>query len=239
MTQLKRLDRSGHALISEAFLRGDEELTEDDLNPYIEPVNAMGELEELRAVLDVVMDSYEEHDDMIDSAAGPNVHQLIDITRRQAGDPGIWHWLCVIQFPDFVHYRWSFTTETAMREKFLKAGTDIYSNALHRLWWMSELTYKVDGNGERDYSLTEDVLANQTLANKIFDRWFARHRPAAIICAEVLLDASVKSEVIEETTLRFREALTKYQLEGMTEDEIEELLRKILADVRATSAWRD
>ena len=236
MTQLKRLDRSGHALISEAFLRGDEELTEDDLGPYIEPVNATGDLKQLRSVLNVVMDSFDEHDPIIDSAAGPNVHQLIDISRRQAGDPGIWHWLCVIKFPDFVRYRWPFTTENAMREKFLKAGADIYSNALHRLWWISELTYKEDKDGERDYSLTEDVLANQTLANKIFDRWFARHRPAAVICAEVLLNAGVNSDVIEETTLRFREALTKYQLEGMTEDEIEELLREILVDVRATPA---
>jgi hypothetical protein len=231
MTQLKRLAQSGHVLISDEFLRGNEELTVDDLAPYIEPVNATGELKELRRVLDVVMDSFDEHDPMIDSAAGPNVHQLIDITRRQAGDPGVWHYLTVLEFPDFVRYRWPYSTETAMREKFLKAGTDIYSNALHRLWWISELTYKVDEDGERDYSLTEDVLSNQTLANKIFDRWFARHRPAAVACAEILLDAEANSAVVEETTLRFREALSKVQLEGMSDEQIRTLLRDILEDV--------
>lgn len=231
MTQLKRLDQSGHVHISEEFLRGDEDLTVDDLSPYIEPVNATGDLDELRRVLDVVMDSFDEHDPMIDSAAGPNVHQFIDITRRQAGDPGVWHYLTVVEFPEFVRYRWPYTTETAMREKFLKAGTDIYSNALHRLWWISELTYEIDGDGERDYSLTEDVLANQTLANKIFDRWFARHKPAAVACAEVLLEAEANSTVIEQTTLRFRETLSKVQLEGMSENEIRTLIEDILSDV--------
>lgn len=233
MTQLKRLDQSGHVHISEEFLRGDETLTVDELAPYIEPVNATANLDELRKVFDVVMDDYDEHDAMIDSAAGPNVHQFIDISRRQAGDPGIWHYLTVVEFPDFVRYRWPYTTENAMREKFLKAGTDIYSNALHRLWWISELTYSVDENGDRDYSLTESVLKNQTLANKIFDRWFARHKPAAVGCAEVLLDADAGSTVIEQTTLRFRETLSKVQLEGMSEREIRSLIKEILADVQA------
>lgn len=231
MTQLKRLDRSGHVHISEEFLRGNEELTVDELAPYIEPVDATADLAELREVLNVVMDSFDEHDPMIDSAAGPNVHQLIDISRRQAGDAGIWHYLTVVEFPDFVRYRWPYSTEAAMREKFLKAGTDIYSNALHRLWWISELTYQTE-DGERDYTLTEDVLANQTLANKIFDRWFARHKPAAIACAEVLLEADADSSVIEETTLRFRETLSKVQLEGMPESEICTLIEEILSDVK-------
>jgi len=230
MTQLKRLDQSGHVHISEEFLRGDEELTVDELAPYIEPVDATADLEELREVINVVMDSYDEHDPMIDSAAGPNVHQLIDISRRQAGDAGIWHYLTVVKFPDFVRYRWPYSTEAAMREKFLKAGTDIYSNALHRLWWISELTYQTD-DGERDYTLTEDVLANQTLANKIFDRWFARHKPAAVVCAEILLEADADSTIIEETTLRFRETLSKVQLEGMPESEIRTLIEEILSDV--------
>jgi len=230
MTQLKRLAQSGHVLISDPFLQGEDELTVEELSPYIEPVNATGEIEELRNVLDVVMDRYDRHDPMIDSTAGPNVHQLIDISRRQAGDPGLWHYLTVVKFPDFVRYRWPYQTEAAMREKFLKAGSDIYSNALHRLWWISELTY--DGDGEdRDYSLTEEVLSNQTLANKIFDRWFARHKPAAVACAEILLDADANSAVIEETTLRFREALTKVQLEGMSEEQIRTMIAEILADV--------
>jgi hypothetical protein len=233
MTQLKRLNQSGHVHISEEFLRGDEDLTVDDLSPYIEPVNATGDLDELQEVLIVVMDSYDKYDPMIDSAAGPNVHQLIDITRRQAGDPGIWHYLTVVEFPEFVRYRWGPPEKRNMRNKFLKAGTDIYSNALHRLWWISELTYGIGGDGERVYSLTEDVLANQTLANKIFDRWFARHKPAAVACAEVLLEAEADSTVIEQTTLRFRETLSKVQLEGMSEDAIGNLIETILLEVEA------
>jgi len=60
-----------------------------------------------------------------------------------------------------------------MREKFLGAGSDLYSNAIHRLWWIAELTALDD-----DYSTTDAVFANQTMVNKVFDRWFARYQPA-------------------------------------------------------------
>ena len=80
-----------------------------------------------------------------------------------------------------------------MREKFLGAGTDLCSNALHRLWWIAELTS--DGD---DYELSEDVFIDQTMVNKVFDRWFARYKPAAItVCRELTEE---KPWVVEETT---------------------------------------
>jgi hypothetical protein len=115
-----------------------------------------------------------------------------------------------------------------MREKFLGAGSDLYSNAIHRLWWIAELT--VD---EGDYSLTEQVFANQTMVNKVFDRWFARYRPAVVaICSEL---ADEPSWVIDDVTRRFNHALTNVQLEGLTEADARDLVVRIVDDVKAAS----
>jgi hypothetical protein len=115
-----------------------------------------------------------------------------------------------------------------MREKFLGAGSDLYSNAIHRLWWIAELT--VD---EGDYSLTEQVFANQTMVNKVFDRWFARYRPAVVaICSELAYEPSW---VIDDVTRRFNHALTNVQLEGLTEADARDLVVRIVDDVKAAS----
>ncbi|GAB3310903.1 hypothetical protein GCM10027355_01040 [Haloplanus salinarum] len=117
-----------------------------------------------------------------------------------------------------------------MTEKFLAGGQDIYSNALHRLWWIAELTYTEDKAGPDRYDLTEQVLRNQTLANRIFDRDFARYKPAARACVEALVDEP--TDVADETTLRFSHALTNLQLEGLTDERLHEILVRIKAEVK-------
>ncbi|CQR49642.1 hypothetical protein BN996_01109 [Haloferax massiliensis] len=112
-----------------------------------------------------------------------------------------------------------------MREKFLGAGSDLYSNAIHRLWWIAELTSR--GN---DYSTTDAVFANQTMVNKVFDRWFARYQPAVRAMCDELADEP--SRVIDETTRRFNHALTNVQLEGLSETEAREMIRQIVTESR-------
>ncbi|WP_394348755.1 DUF6339 family protein [Haloterrigena sp. H1] len=109
----------------------------------------------------------------------------------------MWHWLAIVRYPDLVRHRWEYRSEEAMREKFLGAGSDLYSNALHRLWWIAELTARDD-----EYEITDAVFANQTMVNKVFDRWFARYRPAVIAMCDELADE--RSQVIEEVTRRFQ-----------------------------------
>ena len=149
------------------------------------------------------------------------VHGSLDISRRVADDPGAWHYLAVVEFPGFVWYRWQYNSEEAMREKFLGAGTDLYSNALHRLWWIAELT-----SDAGDYSLTESVFSSQTMVNKVFDRWFVRYRPATVALCDELADAP--SWVIDEVTHDFDHKLSTVQLEGLSEKEA----RRLVAGLR-------
>lgn len=225
-TTLYRLTEDGQRLVGEPFLRGEGSITGDTLHDHIEtlPGTPTGYLETLDSRVETVVGDHPQYDTSMDGELAADVHRCLDVSRRVAGDPGLWHWLAVVRYPDFVRHRWEYRSEEAMREKFLGAGTDLYSNAIHRLWWIAELT-QVDG----DYTLTDQVFANQTMVNKVFDRWFSRYRPAVIaVCGEL---ADEPSSVIDEATRRFNHALTNVQLEGLTEDDARELIRQIVADI--------
>jgi hypothetical protein len=224
--ELRRLTEDGRRLVGKAFLRGQGSLSESELSDHVEPLPGghTADLSDLDTVVDRVVDDHTRYDTSMDKELAEDVHRTLDITRRAAGDPGLWHWLAVVRYPHFVRHRWEYHSEAAMREKFLGAGSDLYSNAIHRLWWIAELTHEDD-----DYELTETVFSNQTMVNKVFDRWFARYRPAVIALCDELADEP--SWVIEETTNRFNHALTNVQLEGLDEDEARMMVRRIISEV--------
>lgn len=224
---LYRLAEDGRRLVGEKFLKGETEIPDDELKEHIEPMpdGVTGNLQALDARVETVVSKHSETATAMDGALAEDVHRCLDITRRTAGDPGLWHWIAVDRYPDFVRHRWKYRSEAAMREKFLGAGSDLYSNAIHRLWWIAELT-EDDGN----YTLTENVFANQTIVNRVFDRWFARYQPAVVAMCDQLVDEN--SATIDETTRRFNHALTNVQLEGLSEEDARKLVVRIIADVK-------
>jgi hypothetical protein len=221
--ELKRLTEDGRRLVGKQFLTGETTLEPEEMDTYVEPISGdySVELASLDHEIDSVVDEYEKFDTKIDLALAEQVHRTLDISRRIAGDPGLWHWLTVVRYPEFVRHRWEFRSEEAMREKFLGAGSDLYSNALHRLWWIAELT-----SSEGDYDTTEKVFSNQTMVNKVFDRWFARYPPATVAICDELADEP--SRVIDETTRRFNHRLTTIQLESLSEDEARDIISDII-----------
>lgn len=237
MTQLRRLTDDGRRLLDDDFFRGTgDAVAPEEIGRYSEPIDATADVDRLARKLETLRAEYPKHNSAIDPEAAVAVHKCVDVSRRIAGIPGMWHYLAAVEFPEFVRHRWEYTTESAMREKFLGAGKDIYSNALHRLWWVAELTYDEDAaaddaDDEAVYERTRKALRNQTFANKVFDRWFARYRPAAVACSEELSGAS--SSVIEETTLRMNHVLTKLQLEGLSERRLRGIVRRIREDVES------
>ena len=226
-TELQRLTEDGRRLVGQSFMKGEATLTEEQLDEHVEPMpgDPTADLDRIDSAAEDVLQEYPEYATDIDGALAEEIHRALDITRRTAGDPGLWHWLAVVQYPDLVRYRWEYRSEEAMREKFLGAGSDLYSNAIHRLWWIAELTSRGD-----DYSTTNAVFANQTMVNKVFDRWFARYQPAVRAMCDELADEP--SRVIDETTRRFNHALTNVQLEALSEDEAREMIRQIVVESR-------
>jgi len=223
---LQRLTEDGRRLVGDSFLKGETTIERESIDEYVEPIpgSPVADLSTLDVAVETVVSNFSRTDTAMDGALAADVHQCLDITRRTAGDPGLWHWIAVVRYPEFVRHRWEYRSEEAMREKFLGAGSDLYSNALHRLWWIAELTSDAE-----DYTLTESVFANQTIVNKVFDRWFARYEPAVVAICDELTDE--RSAVIDEVTRRFNHALTNIQLESLTEDEARELVVRIRSDV--------
>lgn len=225
-TDLYRLVPDGRRLIGDAFLRGETELDDETVEPFLEPLSHDGDVDlaTLSSEVRRVVREYDAYEPAVDGELAPTVHRTLDVSRRVAAEPGLWHWLAVVRFPEFVRHRWQYSSEAAMREKFFGAGSDLYSNALHRLWWIAELTH--DGD---DYSRTLGVFENQTVVNKVFDRWFARYEPGVQVLCEEL--EGHPSSTVEEVTNRFNHALTNVQLEGMDREDVRRVVRESIAEV--------
>lgn len=225
MTELRELTKPGRNEVKRVLEEGNRvtEIDEATLRDYSSPIRgATADLEGLRRELDaIVEDDDEEHkqyEHTIDAAAAESVREYIDIPRRVAAKDGLWHWLAVAKYHKFVYHRWRESGN--IEEKFLAAGTDIYSNALHRLWWGAELTREGD-----DYTLTRAMFRQGELANDVLDRWFARYQPASRTVVDFL--AGEDSDTVSDLTRDFRNELSSYTLELMQEEEVEALLTRL------------
>jgi hypothetical protein len=110
---------------------------------------------------------------------------LKDLSRAEAADMRVWHWLCAVAFPDAVWKRWrtagppnSSELETILTDslarRFLGSPSlvGVSRNTFARLWWTAE---HLDG----DYDLARRALARQDMFQAIFERLFGLYPPAA------------------------------------------------------------
>jgi len=225
MTELQELTDT--SLVSDEFLRGEEELTREDLEPYLQRTHIEVDLDPIREKFrnDVYdSDEYGKGDSGIDGEVAETVRRTLDISRREASIDGVWYYLTVLEFPEFVRYRWQ---GDDLRGKSLDGGEDIYSNALHRLWWIAEITR--DGD---DYTQTEEMFEMQELANDVADRWFARYEPMTWACVDELNSSVVdefepqSSKLVSRATTRLNEKLNVVLAEGLSYEEAVELVEE-------------
>jgi hypothetical protein len=251
MATIYELTEEGNELVNEAFVRGERDLTDEEIENArqdadfdLEPDDV--DVEALRRKFeaemgdegvdfgDVTIDGskYSRGDAKIDAALASEVRKHLGFTREQASHDGVWRYLAVVEFPDFVRCRWPYSDDSSertfnsAREKFLRPASDLYGNALVRLWWMAELTR--DGD---NYSLTRVALEHQELANDVFDRGYARYPPAVRATVDELRDAS--SSVVSDTTTKLNHALSTIRLESLSESELREMVRDIRTKVEA------
>jgi hypothetical protein len=223
MSNLQRLSQGVKKLLTEEFLNGNkEELEYEEYESYLEGIDNELELEEFDRAIDSVMSETEKHKSEIDPLAAPEIHRTLPLTRREAADGGVWHYLTMVHRPDFVRHRWEYNSRSYMEKRFFGCG-EWDTNTLYRLWWAAELTEK---NG--DYGVTEDIFTRQRLVRAIFDRDLCMYRPAVLACVDALRESS--GEVIEETVKRLNRRLTTVQLESASEQDI----RDMVLDIRDT-----
>lgn len=219
--ELRALTETGRHEVQKLFDR-DERVTtleEATIREHSTPLGTSADVGSLEDALEEIVtdDDVDRYSTTIDARAAEPIREHLDLTRQRATRPGLWHWLAVTQFPEFVYHRWEKFAD--IEEKFLSAGRDVYSNAIHRLWWGAELTRDDD-----DYSRTRDMFSNGRLANDVLDAQFARYSSAAKVVVDELADAT--SDVVQKTTRDVRTELSVYTLELMTDDEIRTLVRR-------------
>ena len=227
--QLQRLTEEGYNIVLSKVQNGKlDEIPPEGIRRHTREVGGTLDDDLLRRRVDAVLAhvdfSTRSGGTIADSALAPTVRMAVNLTPRQAAEPGVWHYLASVKYPDFVRARWGDDRDTV--EKFLGAGRNPYTNAIGRLWWGAELTKDPE---TESYVNAHRLYNNQTLANFVLDRQFRRYRPASRACAEVLYQDT--GDVIRDTTTRFRKTTATYQLEGRSLDQLKRQISYIRDDV--------
>lgn len=176
---LQELELSAAPLLDEQFRAGS---ATPNLKDFCRPFGREVDLTAAVAVVDEAMRRFAAEDRAgSDSWAGPRLHAALRLSRREASRPGVWRYLGVCVFPEYV--RWRFADEGAESpaplERFV--GTEA-KHAIGRLWWMAEMFR--DG---ADYEPAAKALSNQDVINNLFRNDTAHHRPTAQGAVRVLV----------------------------------------------------
>lgn len=239
--KLKRLPEDAERNVTEAFLKGEENL---EFEEYAEEIDREIDIEAFKSAVDEVIEEYENNEDLkrqdMDALLAPKIHQKLDLTPREASDTGIWNYLSLRVRPSYVRKRW----RSKNKERFW-AGSKLTRHAFATLWWTAEMTYKEEA--ENSYKLTEKTFNQQDVFQQIIDKDFSRHKPLAqafaaimhdkdsrtiqLVGREMLSDSSVTSiDMLDfEDSRKFvKQKLDKVQNEqdGIEED-------------RSKKSWRD
>lgn len=223
MNELQRL-QSGFQL-NEEFMRGEGPLPEDIQENFVAELDRNIPLTELGEIVSDVINETEPKQSEIDRMAAPVVHEALPLTRREAADMGVWRYLTIVCYPDFVRHRWGYSSRSEMRRRFV-GSNEWNSNTFSRLWWAAELTFDT----QQGYKITKKAFESQHVARSAFERLFGHHQATATAFVEVFHDDS--QELVEEAVKRFNQRLTTVRIEAIDRDEIEQILRKIRAEVK-------
>lgn len=231
MTVIQRLTDEGRDVVESYDVFNDEsevyELS-DEVEDHVETIeveDATIRWEELDNAIEraitVFDSSVETQRSAMDSMLAPLVRQYFDIPPRAAGRIGIWQYLTLIEYPEYVVTRW--LGHGDLKEKLLGEQKDLYSNQMARLWWGGHLTYSPE---EDHYFGAHKLFNKQRTANYVFDSEFRRHRPATLAFVDVV--HSETGETITAVGSRFNQSLSTYQMESRTRDEFTEQVSTIL-----------
>lgn len=211
----------GRRLVTEEFVSGNRaRWTEDVWRPFVAEPERSVELEALDGHIGQVVRNYPAHDPAIDAVFAPHLHAALQLSRREAAEPGLWRYLAVIHAPQFVRHRWEYLSWATASTRFWSLGTRHTSNAFARLWWIAELTR--DGES---YELTTRVLSKPSFATQIFVRSWSQHTPAVRAFLDVL--GAAPAEVIERTARELSRHLAIVPLERLDYGELQRIVRAL------------
>lgn len=215
---LKKLKKEALKHTDNSFFEGDREIREKTLEKYIESGEIDVDYKKLRRILNDAIEEFEEGEPALDATVAPQIHQLLDLTRRDAAEPAVWNYLSIMFSPEFVRHRWTSCSE----DRFV-ADRSLMENAFSRLWWVAELTER-DGN----YKYTRIALGegNSEIAQSIVtDNNFSHYEQLIPYAIEAVQheDNDVAAKYGEILNRRFAVRL----LESLDEEDLEDLAEAV------------
>ena len=132
-------------------------------------------LGDLKVAFCNVQDQWSDQRPVSDGWLAPRVHFALRITRSQASDPELWHWLAAVVWPDYVDWRW----KSSVAENRWRGP--IHKQSLARLWWSAEIFR--DG---ADYTPVLKAWEKQDFVNSLLHRPLVRCRPFGLGILKVL-----------------------------------------------------
>jgi hypothetical protein len=221
MAALKRLSQPLTLTRLEQVLSGEHLATE--------PVPSVADISSVATVIADLPDSATGSE--LDVALVQALHEgLRGLTRAEAADMRVWHWMAAVAFPAFVWRRWrpegppppesmSDDIGDAMFRRFAGSASlnGVSRNTFARLWWTAETV-------RGDYRLARVALSRQDMFQAIFERHFGMYEPAAR-AAITIFDGRRESEIrVAARWLTYVASTTV--LEVLDEQQITEILRE-------------
>jgi Family of unknown function (DUF6339) len=199
---------NGPLLVTEAFC--ESSVDHPATGPQVDEIGAgpAFPVDELRSRLAEIKGHPATHPAESDAAAAIAVRSLLDLRRREASEPTLWHYCAIVVSPEYVSWRWGGEGKSVPRNRYLGRWE---RNAIGRLWWLAELTR--DTTRTNPYEMTVKTGSNQE-----FSLW----------CIDSFLSASpaILSQLVSAV---FDRAVP------LTSDQIREIFKKVTA-LRATRA---
>lgn len=141
----------------------------NSITNWSRPIN----LDPLAHVVAHAMDSFGYRVVESDAWLAPRVHATLRLTRSEAAERSLWDYLSVIEFPEYVRWRWT-RDSTGLVDLPRILGPD-HRHAIARLWWSAELTR----NGG-DYGHTVKAFTSQTAIQFILESKAFHNRAGAL-----------------------------------------------------------
>jgi hypothetical protein len=224
MSDMKRLTSRGRALVTPEFLAG-QQTTVVPGDGHVETVEEVVPLSALDQVVKDCMTKHPAFETGMDQYAAVELHKALKMSRRLAGDLGVWHYLAVVKAPAFVRHRWGLSNGAITENRFLG---NLVKNTFARLWWGAELTVN-NGN----YADTQLLFSkSQDLYEQIFGRAFCRYPGAVRAFLKVV--GPEPEKVFRRAAKDFNHVLTTVVLEALGQQEIEALLKEIVAEIKSS-----
>jgi hypothetical protein len=216
--KLKKLKREALKHTDNSFFEGEREIEDETLKKYVKSGETEVDYEELGEVLEEAMSEFKEGENNIDADVAPRIHQIFDLTRREAAQPAVWNYLSIKFCPEFVRHRWKSCSE----DRFV-ADRTLMENAFSRLWWVAELTER---NGTYQHTRIALREGNSEIAQSVVtDNNFSHYKalPRHAIEAVENEDNDVAAKYGEILNRRFAVRL----LESLNEEELKDLTEAV------------